>query len=109
MIVADRPNRGGPFLISVVPSIRGELSALAGPGSVLHHTHGVYLDAVTVSNQPADYETRLQRWPSSNEITNEAVMTSFAWQGQDTFGGRNWSVVIITNFAHILLTRDGTT
>jgi Nucleotidyltransferase of unknown function (DUF6036) len=47
-------------VLSIIPTDRQrELAALAGRGSTLHHTHGVYLDVVTVATVPDSYEERL--------------------------------------------------
>jgi hypothetical protein len=49
-------------VLAVVP--RGEvghLIGLAGKGSALHRKHGLYLDLVTVTTVPADYEQRLMK------------------------------------------------
>jgi hypothetical protein len=47
-------------VVSVVPSDQQrELAALAGRGSKLHQSHGVYLDVVTVAIVPDSYEERL--------------------------------------------------
>jgi hypothetical protein len=48
-------------VLSVLPhdDLRG-LVAVAGRGSKLHQTHGVYLDVVTVATAPDSYEDRLQ-------------------------------------------------
>jgi hypothetical protein len=53
-----RTTRDVDFL-GVVPSIRRELMEIAGEGSALHLKHKVYLDAVTVTTPPENYETRL--------------------------------------------------
>jgi|SRR5882762_3699930 len=48
-------------VLSVVPTAEQQkLAALAGRGSELHKTHGIYLDIVTVATYPDDYERRLQ-------------------------------------------------
>jgi hypothetical protein len=47
-------------VLAIVPSDQQrELARLAGRGSVLHQTHGVYLDVVTVATLPDSYEDRL--------------------------------------------------
>jgi len=47
-------------VLAVVPSDQQrELARLAGRGSVLHRTHGVYVDVVTVATLPDSYEQRL--------------------------------------------------
>lgn len=46
--------------ISLVPNHwRTQLVEIAGKGSDLHRTYGLYLDPVTVVTPPEDYETRL--------------------------------------------------
>jgi hypothetical protein len=46
--------------ISLVPNHwRTHLVEIAGKGSDLHRTYGLYLDPVTVVTPPEDYETRL--------------------------------------------------
>ena len=47
-------------VLSVVPTDQQrELAALAGRGSKLHQSHGVYLDVVTIATVPDRYEERL--------------------------------------------------
>jgi hypothetical protein len=47
-------------VLAVVPADQQrELARLAGRGSTLHQTHGVYLDVVTVATLPDSYEERL--------------------------------------------------
>jgi hypothetical protein len=47
-------------VLAVVPSDQQRaLARLAGRGSILHQTHGVYLDVVTVATLPDSYEDRL--------------------------------------------------
>lgn len=52
-------------ILSAVPrSMLSELRQLAGEGSELHRNYGVYLDPVTITTYPEDYEARLIRmWP----------------------------------------------
>ena len=45
--------------LSVVPNVRNELSRIAGKGSALHKKYRVYLDAVTVTTPPENYQERL--------------------------------------------------
>ncbi len=45
--------------LSAVPNVRSELLQIAGKGSALHRKYRVYLDAVTVTTPPEDYEERL--------------------------------------------------
>lgn len=45
--------------LDAVPSIRNELTELAGKESALHRKHRVYLDAVTVATPPENYVERL--------------------------------------------------
>lgn len=48
-------------VLSIVPTAeQHNLAVLAGRGSELHKTHGIYLDIVTVATYPDDYESRLQ-------------------------------------------------
>jgi uncharacterized nucleotidyltransferase DUF6036 len=53
-------------VLAIVPSDQQrELARLAGRGSVLHQTLGVYLDVVTVATLPDSYEDRLtELYPS---------------------------------------------
>jgi hypothetical protein len=47
-------------VLAIVPSDQQrELARFASRGSVLHQTHGVYLDVVTVATLPESYEDRL--------------------------------------------------
>ena len=47
-------------VLSILPTEdQRTLAALAGQGSGLHKTHGVYLDVVTVATYPDSYEDRL--------------------------------------------------
>jgi hypothetical protein len=47
--------------LSIVPTAEQQnLAVLAGRGSELHKTHGIYFDIVTVATYPDDYESRLQ-------------------------------------------------
>ena len=49
-------------MLSILPTEdQRTLAALAGQGSSLHKTHGVYLDVVTVATYPDSYEDRLTR------------------------------------------------
>ena len=46
-------------VLSILPTEdQRTLAALAGKGSSLHKTHGVYLDVVTVATYPDSYEER---------------------------------------------------
>jgi hypothetical protein len=46
--------------LALIPSgLQRELTEIAGKGSLLHKTHRVYLDPVTIASYPADYEQRL--------------------------------------------------
>jgi hypothetical protein len=48
-------------VLSIVPTAdQQNLAVLAGRGSELHKTHGIYLDIVTVATYPEDYASRLQ-------------------------------------------------
>jgi len=48
-------------VLSIVPSAEQQnLAFLAGRGSELHKSHGIYLDIVTVATYPDDYESQLQ-------------------------------------------------
>jgi hypothetical protein len=45
--------------LGVVPNVRKGLAEIAGKGSALHRKYKVYLDAVTVTTPPENYEERL--------------------------------------------------
>ena len=64
------------FLV-VVPGAAQALTRMAGKGSALHRKHNVYLDAVTVTTPPENYEQRLvalfpRTWPRLQLFALEA-------------------------------------
>lgn len=58
-------------VISVIPRYTaGELLEIAGEGSTLHQTYGVYLDIVGIATVPENYEERLTEISSEEEFQN---------------------------------------
>ena len=56
----NTPQTADLDVLSILPTEdQRTLAALAGQGSSLHKTHGVYLDVVTVATYPDSYEDRL--------------------------------------------------
>jgi len=75
-----RPTIDIDFLTVVPVSATANLTALAGKGSALHATHGVYAQHVGIATVPENFEQRLkpnidprQRTASANSATSATV------------------------------------